>query len=158
VSEVHRRAFGRPNEAKLVEALRRSPGYIPELSLVAERDGHVVGHILFTVVHITNQTRQTPTLALAPMAVLPDCQRQGVGSGLVRAGLEAARKLGHRHVFVLGHPEYYPRFGFVPAAAKGIRCGYEVPDEAWMVCELVPGSLADVSGTLHFPPAFDAAM
>jgi putative acetyltransferase len=158
VGEIHRLAFRRPNEAKLVEALRRSPGYIPKLSLIADRDGRVVGHILFTRVQITDANRQTPTLSLAPMAVLPEYQRQGIGSALVRSGLEAARKLGHRHVVVLGHPEYYPRFSFVVASVKGLRCGYDVPDAAWMVHELVPGSLTGVSGMVRFPPEFDAAM
>ena len=96
--------------------------------------------------------------ALAPMAVHPDFQRRGVGSALVRAGLEAARRLGHKSVVVLGHAEYYPRFGFVPARPRGIEPPLQAPDEAFMLIELVPGALAGVRGTVRYPAAYDAAL
>jgi putative acetyltransferase len=89
--------------------------------------------------------------------VLPDCQRLGIGSALVRHSLAAARQLGHRVVVVLGHAEYYPRFGFVPALPHGIEAPFPVRDESWMVCELVPNALRGVSGTVHYAAPFTAA-
>jgi len=133
IEKVNRLAFGQENEARLVEAIREEQGFDPALSLVALRAGQVVGHILFSPIQIKSDQRTIPALALAPMAVLPDFQRQGVGTALVREGLDACRRLGHAIVIVVGHPEYYPRFGFVPAASYGIRAPFDVPDEALMV-------------------------
>ena len=158
VYEVNRLAFGCEEEAQLVEAMRRTPEHIPELSLVAEHGGRVIGHILFSPITIETADGPVPTLSLAPMAVRPESQRRGVGSALVRAGLEAARRLGHKSVIVLGHADYYPRFGFVPARPRGIAPPLDVPDEAFMLIELVPGALAGVHGTVRFPPAYDAAL
>ncbi len=155
---VNRLAFGREEEARLVETMRRTPEHIPELSLVAESDGRIIGHILFSPITIETVVGPVRTLSFAPMAVHPDFQRRGVGSALVRAGLEAARRLGHKSVVVLGHAEYYPRFGFVPARPRGIEPPLDVPDEAFMLIELVPGALAGVHGTVRYPPAYDAAL
>ena len=96
-----------------------------------------------------------PALALAPMAVHPEFQSQGIGSRLVREGLERCRNLGHRIVVVVGHPEFYPRFGFTPARAKGLEAPFPVPDEAFMVTELVPGALDGVSGMIVYPAPFE---
>ncbi len=158
VYEVNRLAFGGEEEGRLVEAMRRTPGHIPELSLVAEHGGRIIGHILLSPIVIETADGPVPTLSLAPMAVHPDFQRRGVGSALVQAGLEAARRLGHKSVVVLGRAEYYPRFGFVPARPRGIEPPLEVPDEAFMLIELVPGALAGVHGTVRYPPAYDAAL
>jgi putative acetyltransferase len=157
IANVNRLAFGGEGEARLVEALRASDGFDPELSLVAVGEGTVVGHVLFSPIVIEAEDRRTPALALAPMAVLPQRQRQGIGSELVRRGLVACRVRGHRLVVVLGHPEYYPRFGFQAARPHGILCPYEAPDEAFMVFALVPGALDGVAGTVKYPPAFDVA-
>jgi len=157
VHELNRLAFGDEEEARLVEAVRRTPEHVPELSLVAESDGRIIGHVLFSPITIETADRPVATLSLAPVAVHPDFQRRGVGSALVRAGLEAARSLGRTSVIVLGHAEYYPRFGFVPARPRGIEPPLDVPDEAFMSIELVPGALAGVHGTVRYPAAYDAA-
>ena len=153
IDEVNRVAFGRPDEARIVAALREAKGFDPALSLVAGASGRVVGHLLLTAVAVEGEGPARPVLALAPMAVLPGWQKRGIGSGLIRAGLEAARARGHRAVVVLGHPAYYPKFGFVPASAHGIRAPFPVPDEAFLVREVIPGGLAGLAGTVRYPPA-----
>ncbi len=152
VREVNEQAFGRAGEADLVEALRRSER--PFISLVAEIEGRIVGHIFFSEVSIESKDEAFTALGLAPMAVLPEFQNQGVGSQLVRKGLEECLKRKHDVVVVLGHPEYYPRFGFIPAARKGLSCEYDVPDEAFMVAELREGALSKRSGVVKYGPEF----
>lgn len=156
ISEVNRLAFGRENEARLVEAIRDTPGFIPALSLVAERDGRVVGHILFSRIAIrTDKGQEVPALALAPVAVLPEYQGQGIGSTLIRAGLDRARALGHRIVVVVGHPNYYPRFGFTSARAQGLEAPFPVSDPAFMALALTPGALDGVHGVVVYPEVFE---
>lgn len=152
VSVVNERAFGQPNEARLVETLRTSG---PVISLVAEVDGQVVGHILFSPIVVETAAGPAPALSLAPMAVLPEFQNRGIGSALARQGIEACRRQGHAAVIVLGHPDFYPRFGFVPARPLGIEPPFAAPDEAWMVLALRPGALENLSGAVRYPPAFD---
>lgn len=154
VLEVNERAFGRVNEANLVEALRKNAQ--PQVSLVAELDGRIVGHIFFSPVRIEDEASDFTALGLAPMAVLPELQNQSIGSQLVRGGLNQCRKMGCDVVVVLGHPEYYPRFGFVPAKAKGLRCEYDVPDEVFMVAELREGALAGRRGVVKYRPEFSS--
>ena len=154
IREVNLLAFGREVEARLVEALRQLPEFIPELSLVAVEAGRVVGHILFSPMVIETKEGAVPALTLAPLAVRPEFQNQGIGSELVRDGLERCRRLGHEIVVVVGHPEYYPRFGFSPARARGLEAPFPVPDEAFLALELVPGALDGVAGTVKFPPPF----
>jgi putative acetyltransferase len=149
---VNERAFGSAAEADLVDALRE--GARPHVSLVAESEGRVVGHIFFSPVVIESGSGASEAFALGPMGVLPEFQRGGVGSELVRRGLEECRRLGQEVVFVLGHPEYYPRFGFAPAAAKGLRCEYPVPDEVFMALELREGALAGRTGLVKYRPEF----
>src|SRR5688572_20117164 len=147
-------AFGQPDEARLVEALRLAREYDPELSLVAIEDEQVVGHVLLTAITIDTEQGPFPALALAPVAVSPERQRQGVGTALIREALKLAKDKGHEAVIVLGHPEYYPRFGFVPASQFGIRAPFAVPDEAFMALELKPGALEGRAGAVRYPPAF----
>lgn len=164
VHEVNRQAFGRTNEADLVDVLRRNQACI---SLVAEREGAIVGHILFSPVSIHPRGRRlvrllvtgtatTPfrPMGLAPLAVLPVYQRQGIGSELVRAGLEACRESECEAVVVLGHPDFYPRFGFVPASTFNLSCEYDVPDPVFMAMELCPGAFDGASGMVHYAPEF----
>jgi putative acetyltransferase len=147
VRRVLDEAFGQPDESRLVDALRDDPGCV---SLVAEQDGRVVGHVFFTPVRVDGFAAS----ALGPMAVEPELQRRGIGSRLVRHGLEVCRDRGAPAVFVLGHPQYYPRFGFAPASGFGIRCEFPAPDEAFLALELRPGALRDVRGTVRYHPAF----
>lgn len=151
VHAVNAAAFDTSAEAKLVDALRGQAR--PIVSLVAEDDGGIVGHIMFSPVTLVAQ-EGTSFAGLAPMAVMPSRQRQGIGSRLVREGLERCRQAGFRGVVVLGHAEYYPRFGFVPAARFGLRSEYDVPDDVFMVVELVTGALKGKTGTIRYHPAF----
>jgi putative acetyltransferase len=155
IADVSRAAFRQDNEARLIAALRKSAGFDPELSLVAVRDDVIVGHILFSRILIESESSEVPALALAPMAVLPALQREGIGSQLVAEGLESCRRAGHRIVIVVGHPDYYPRFGFVPAGPLGLRAPFPVPSEAFMALELVAGALDGVHGTVRYPPPFE---
>jgi putative acetyltransferase len=152
---VNRLAFGQEDEAVLVDQLRGSSGFIPELSLVAVKDSQVIGHILFSQIHIATPEGDVAVLSLAPMAVLPEVQNSGIGSQLVRTGLEKCQELGHKIVVVVGHPGYYPRFGFVPARQKNLELSFPVSDEAFMVFELVPDALDGIGGKVRFPPEFE---
>ncbi len=151
VFRVNEAAFGREAEAKLVDALREQVN--PVVSLVAEDAGDVVGHILFTPVHVTGNP-DLKIMGLGPVAVAPKRQRSGIGSQLVRSGLEMCKALDFGAVVVLGHPEYYPRFGFVPASRFGLACEFDVPDEVFMAVELHAGYLAQRSGTVKYHEAF----
>ena len=145
-------AFTGKTEADLVDVLR-DRGKL-SLSLVAEEDNVLVGHIAFSKVTID----EWPSLrgaGLAPMAVVPGMQRKGIGSALVRAGLETCRSLGYSFVIVVGHAHYYPRFGFRPAKNYGIKCLWEVPDDVFMVLELQQRSLTGVHGLVRYEPEFN---
>ena len=152
IRHINEQAFGQKEEAAIIDALR-SRGAVT-LSLVAISAGHIIGHILFSPVTIETESSSFAAVALAPMAVLPEYQNKGVGSQLVRGGLEKCRLSGHEMVVVLGHPNYYPRFGFVPAKPKGIECEFEVPEDAWMILEIREGALAGRRGTVKFQPEF----
>ena len=153
---VNQEAFGRNQEADLVDKLRKRGALT--ISLVAVQETAIVGHIAFSPVEITSEKSSFEALALAPMAVLPPYQNKGIGSQLVTAGLEECLRLGHEIIVVVGHPNYYPRFGFVPANPKGIECEFEAPHEAWMIKELKEGTLAGSQGKVRFQPEFKEAM
>jgi len=153
VRHVNELAFGQPAEADLVERLRQA--CTESLSLVAEDDA-VVGHILFTSVVVDSAGQRVLGMGLAPMAVLPDRQRQGIGSQLVRRGLDILRERGCPFVVVVGHPEYYPRFGFEPASTRGLASQWEdVPDAAFMVLVLDVHAMAGVSGVAKYRDEFN---
>jgi predicted N-acetyltransferase YhbS len=154
ITDVNNLGFGQKNEGQLILKLRKTKKFIPELSLAAEIHNSIVGHILFYPIGIRNKDKVFPSLALAPMAVLPDFQKQGVGSQLIKEGLKRARKLGFKSVIVLGHAAYYPRFGFKPASRWGIRPPFDVPDDVFMALELVKDGLKDIQGTVEYPPEF----
>jgi putative acetyltransferase len=153
---VNEQAFGQPQEANIISKLR-TRGKV-SLSLVAIEDGNIIGHILFSPVTIESNKGSFEAITLAPMAVLPEYQHKGIGSKLVVAGIEECRRLGFEMVTVLGHPDFYPRFGFVPAQPKGINCEFDVPEEAWMILELEQGALTGRKGTVKFQPEFHEAM
>ena len=121
---------------------------------MATKDSQVIGHILFSKIQIIGDTQTHESLALAPMAVHPQFQKQGIGGKLITRGLSEAKKLGYESVVVLGHAQYYPRFGFTPASQWNIRCPFEVPDEAYMALELQEDSLKDKSGIVKYADAF----
>jgi len=154
IREVETAAFGRPGEAALVDALR-AVGKLA-LSGVAETSGRIIGHIAFSPIRIEGGPESFDALALAPVAVHPDWQRKGVGSALIRWSLDECRRDGRSLVIVVGHPEYYPRFDFVPAMPLGIRCPFEVPSEVFMLLELHPGALASRTGIVRYRPEFAA--
>ncbi len=154
VFKVNSQAFETDLEAKLVEALRGSVE--PLISLVAGVEDRVVGHILFTPVSVDQGSREGAALmALGPMAVLPEFQNRSIGSRLVEEGLARCRALGTEAVFVLGHADYYPRFGFEPARRFALRYKSEELDPYFMVLELLPGALESVSGHVHYSPEFE---
>ncbi|MFI5254123.1 MAG: GNAT family N-acetyltransferase [Candidatus Limnocylindrales bacterium] len=152
IREVNEAAFPTSAEADLVERIRASDGFVPDLSLVAEGpDGAVVGHLLLSYVSLAG----SPVLALAPMAVLPEQQGKGVGSALVVAALDAAEALEEPLVLVLGHPWFYPRFGFRPASRYGILPPAPWPDASFMAKPLTTYR-GDLRGRVEYPPTFDS--
>jgi putative acetyltransferase len=153
IRQVNLLAFGQDAEARLVDALREG-GYL-RVSLVAEQAGRVIGHILLSDLPIITEAGAVLALALAPMAVLPECQNQGIGSALVRRGLEFCKEQGHRIVVVLGHPQFYPRFGFSSKLASALASPFGGGD-SWMAVELVPRALDGVMGRVQYPPPFEA--
>ena len=150
IRAVHAAAFGRPDEADLVDALR-AQGYAI-LSLVATIGGRVTGHILFSRMWIKTTAGLIPAISLAPVAVLPEYQRQGIGSRLIERGLEMLRERGEAIAIVLGHPDYYPKFGF--SAAKAAPLLSPFPPEAFLAMELRAGALDGIEGRVIYPPPF----
>jgi len=152
VHAVNVSAFETPAEAHMVEVLRKEAH--PYLSLVAEEDKKIVGHIMFSPVMLSGYT-DLKIMGLGPMAVLPEQQRKGIGSELVKAGLDKCKDLGFGAAVVLGHKDFYPHFGFEPSLRYGIGCEYDVPPEVFMIIELQPGYLQDASGTIQYHAAFN---
>jgi putative acetyltransferase len=150
ISHVIRQAFGRDDEVRLVERLR--DGGWMRVSLVAASDRQVVGHVLFSELPIVTPSSTAAAVALAPLAVLPGYQSRGIGSALVRRGLNDCRQQGHTIVIALGHPQYYPRFGFSAELARRLESPYA--GESFMALELIPGALDGIRGRVEYPPPF----
>jgi putative acetyltransferase len=155
IHQVNKRAFGHLLEADLVDRLRRNCNDL--LSLVAVAGNEIVGHILFTSITVEGEETTVEGMALAPMAVLPEYQRQGIGSKLVRAGIARLESSDCAFVIVLGHADYYPRFGFEPASSYGVRCEWEVPDDAFMILVLKESVMQGISGVARYRPEFAEA-
>ncbi len=153
VFAINAAAFDTEAEAELVEAVRRDAE--PLISLVASSDGSIAGHILFSPVTIEGTAAQSRAMGLGPMAVAPEHQRRGIGSRLVRAGLDACRALGEHLVVVLGHAEFYPRFGFRPASEHGLWYRGDEFAPHFFVAELSPGALDGCSGQVRYHPEFE---
>ena len=141
-------------EQFLVDRLRKSDAFIPELSLVAEIDKKVVGHILLTKIKIKNACQTFESLALAPVTVATQHQKKGIGSQLIKTAHEKAKSLGYQSSILLGHPDYYPRFGYVRADKFSIVLPFDVPKENCLAIELVNNSLGEVEGTVEYPTEF----
>ena len=143
------------SEQYLVERLRNSEAFIPELSIVAEINQNIAGHILLTRIKvINNKNEEFDSLALAPVSVLPEYQGKGIGGKLIETAHKKAKELGFGSVILLGHENYYPRFGYEIAKKYGIKLPFEVPDENCMAIELIKGALEGVEGTVVYPKAF----
>jgi len=155
ITEINDLAFEQQNEGILITKLRKSKNYIRELSLVAEVGCEIIGHILFYPIKINSDSSTYKSLALAPMAVHPFYQNKGIGSNLVNEGLKLAKKQNFKSVIVVGHPEYYPRFGFVPASKWNIKAPFEVPDNAFMALELIKNELSNKSGVVEYSEEFN---
>ena len=152
IRDVNRRAFGQDQEGNIVDALRLHDAAL--LSLVATVDDRVVGHIMYSPATIGDVTGA----ALGPMAVLPEHQRLGIGSKLVAAGDQKLKADGCPFIIVLGHPQFYPRFGFRPASTHAITCEWDVPDEAFMLLILDPSRMQGVSGLANYRPEFSTVL
>jgi putative acetyltransferase len=155
ITRINNAAFGQPNEGKLIEALRKTASFDAGLSLIASSEEKIVGHILFYPIAIQASSGEYPSLSLAPMSVLPEYQNRGIGSKLVWEGLQTAKDRGYRSVIVLGHPGFYPRFGFQRAGKWQIKSPFDAPDEAFMARELIPGAFKDIHGTVKYPKEFN---
>lgn len=160
ISELIKRAFENEEmsdhqEQFLVDRLRLSEGFIPDLAIIAQIEERIVGYILLTKVEILSiNESQHSTLALAPVAVLPEFHGQGIGSQLVNFAHQRAQELGYESVVLLGHADYYPRFGYQKARDFDIKLPFDVPDENCMVIELIPKALQGVSGIVQYPSEF----
>lgn len=159
VQEVVRLAFQGVEESDhtehlLVERLRRSDAYIPQLSLVAETDGRIAGHVLLSEVKVVAGSDVHTVLSVAPLSVLPAYQRKGIGGMLLREAHKRALELGYGAVLLLGHEDYYPRFGYGRASMLGIRFPFDAPDACCMAMELKAGGLDGIHGMVHYPDAF----
>lgn len=151
IRHVNRTAFDSTVEPDIVDTLRQQVQ--PFVSLVAIDGAEVIGHIAFSAVTLASYP-EVAIAGLAPMAVLPTRQREGIGSSLVRAGLAECTRRGFMAIVVLGHPEYYPRFGFVPASTFGLACEFDVPDDVFMALELQPGALDACRGVIRYHEVF----
>ena len=149
IRDVNRHAFGQEQEGRIVDALRSNGAAM--LSLVATVDSRVVGHIMYSPITVGDKVTGA---ALGPMAILPEHQRQGLGSKLIEAGIQKLREAGYPFIIVLGHADYYPRFGFKPASGFGIKCEWDVPDNVFMLLVLDEAKMQRVTGLAKYRQEF----
>ncbi|MBC2253598.1 N-acetyltransferase [Listeria welshimeri] len=155
IRRVNEEAFKGTVEADLIESIRSSDYYQPSLSLVVEAfDGNIVGYLMFSEISLEAAGGSRFILALAPLAVLPEYQGSRIGSKLMEEGIRLAREKAYPAIAVLGHADFYPRFGFISSEQFGIRAPFDVPAEYFMLLELYDGSLENLAGTIHYPAAF----
>jgi putative acetyltransferase len=152
IRRLNEQAFDEPLEARLVDLLRANEAVL--LSLVAVAAQQIVGHILFSPVQLESGESVLEGAGLGPMSVLPDFQRMGIGSSLIKEGIKKIQQMGMPFVVVVGHPNYYPRFGFVPASRYGVTCQWDVPDEVFMILPLDPMRLDGISGLARYRDEF----
>ena len=155
IDVVNLSAFEGEAEAQLVGELRKSAGFIPDLSLVAELNGRIVGHVVLSRVQLKSGGKTREILALGPMSVVPSQSHRGIGSELIDAAVARAKPLCYEAIVVAGHPDYYRRFGFKQASEQGVSCNLDLPDDALLVMELVDGALAG-GGEVEYPDIFRA--
>lgn len=140
----------------LVKKLRNSKAFIPELSLVAiDQNQNIVGHLMLTINRIISENTEANSLSLAPVSVLPNLQNRGVGTRLIKEAIKRAKELDYESIIVLGHPDYYPRFGFQPTNLWDIKAPFDIPDEVFMALELTDSALENVQGVVKYPEAFN---
>lgn len=154
IQEAFEQSPGNRSEQFLVERLRQSPAFIPELSLVAEQQEVIIGHILLTKINIKGSNNFFEALALAPVSVKPPYQRKGIGGQLILEAQLKAKDLGYKAIALIGHQHYYPRFGYQLASDYNIQFPFEAADENCMILELEEGSLKEVSGVIEYPEEF----
>ena len=150
--QVNADAFATTEEAELVNALRDSG--VPYISLIYEKNSKLVGHILFTAVELVADTSGLKLMGLAPMAVSPKLQRSGIGTSLIKSGIQQCIDHGYDAIVVLGHPNYYPKFGFVPSVQYAITTEYDVAEDVFMALEIKAGALTGKKGTIKYHPVF----
>jgi predicted N-acetyltransferase YhbS len=158
IKKINDLAFGQENEGKMIESLRKTLGYNASLSLVAEIKNKIVGHILFYPIKIKNEKEEYAVLSLVPLAVHPQYQNKGIGINLVKRGIEKAKVTNFDIILVVGHPKYYPRFGFKPAINWEIKLPFDAPKDAVLVLELKDNALKNCSGIVEFPKEYYEAM
>jgi len=156
IRQVNLRAFGRDLEGKRVDLIRGSRFWVPGLSMVALDGDNIVGHVLLSAAMLVNDHEAMSILSLVPVSVLPEYQGRGIGTKMIQCALESAKSTDFPAVVVMGHPGYYQRFGFIKASNKGIYAPFTVPEEVYMVLELIPNALDKVTGTVRYPPCFSA--
>lgn len=155
ITRVCDQDFKRKAEGILVNKLRAMDCFDPRLSLEAELNGKIVGYVLLLPIQVVSETGEYRGLSLGPLAVLPVYQKQGFGSRLINTGHQTALDLGYQFIVLIGHPTYYPRFGYKMAASWGLRNPWGIQNEAFMVIELVEGALDQVSGLIVYPEPFN---